>query len=529
MVVEPQLPATASPTQVKEVVQRLTDLKLCSDNHILSAFSSARLDTSKNTTRDTRSPFSGNQDRSLTKQNRKVPSVTSRHKSQVEARVCFLLEAFVLLSLLLCSGPFLLLSFPVMSGSGSSSNSRSGFGSSTRRRRTNGIIHHNDPNRFLDVVFNARSSSPSRGRSRSRTSTGTGTRSRPTSPIPIPNAVPRLRLRGVRRRVSFEEPGAPTAPSVFEYFSGSSSSSSSPSASPSPPSYRSTPSFDYRDFDFDYDFSDNDNEDVDDLAYPITGRPSGGREEERGRTTTARIQSRSRSRSRSREPQSQTNHRVTITHGVRHIYPYHHCNGNRTPPPVPTVPPPLPPLPPPPAFSGFQQEPVRDRIRWLPAPRHIPAPRNVPAPRQFPAPRLIIRQPHSSSLLRRPFQRVRFREPQPFDEDEEEEEGRDLRVTVRTRTRTATTNGTSNGRTGRRRHGDFDDDDEDERTTTVTTTTYYNVDEDTDRMPRAAWGVLFDADERPTERLREVLAALGRWVVSISPFFSLPTREMELL
>ncbi|KAJ4414058.1 hypothetical protein N0V85_003319 [Neurospora sp. IMI 360204] len=36
-------------------------------------------------------------------------------------------------------------------------------------------------------------------------------------------------------------------------------------------------------------------------------------------------------------------------------------------------------------------------------------------------------------------------------------------------------------------------------------------------MPRAAWGVLFDADEMPTERLREVLAALGRWVVREMP------------
>lgn len=90
-----------------------------------------------------------------------------------------------------------------------------------------------------------------------------------------------------------------------------------------------------------------------------------------------------------------------------------------------------------------------------------------------------------------------------------------LRVTVRTRT---ATNGT-NGQRRRRREFDAEEEDSTTVTTTATTTTsyqYHDVDEaDADEMPRAAWGVLFDADERPTERLREVLAALGRWVVSL--------------
>ncbi|KAK3954657.1 hypothetical protein QBC32DRAFT_254855 [Pseudoneurospora amorphoporcata] len=338
------------------------------------------------------------------------------------------------------------------------SNSGSGFG-----RRT--TIYHNDPNRFLDIV-NARS--PPRGGSRSRT--GSGSRAASPSPIPIPNVIPRLRLR-VGRRVSFEEPN-PHPPSAFEYFSSSSASSSSSSSSlflppsPSSSSHLSTA------FSFDND---------DDLAYTLATGPSGGREE-RGRI---RIRSRSRSRSRSRDPQ--TNHHVTIYHGVRHFYPNHNRNRTPSPPPVPA--------PPPPAFLGFRH-PV-GRVRYLPAPRH------VPAPRRFPAPRLLIRQARPPSPFR-PFQQVRFRDDERSEDGEVDDR---LRVTVRTRT-------TNNGQ-GRRNLGDFDDDEVD--STTTVTTSYQYHDADADEMPRAAWGVLFDADERPTERLREVLAALGRWVVREMP------------
>lgn len=101
---------------------------------------------------------------------------------------------------------------------------------------------------------------------------------------------------------------------------------------------------------------------------------------------------------------------------------------------------------------------------------------------------------------------------------------RRLRIAIRT----ITSNSNSNGllRAGRDFRGFDDDEDEDERTTTVTTTTAYqgvdadaDADADADEMPRAAWGVLFDAEERPTERLREVLVALGRWVVSFTFLF----------
>lgn len=90
----------------------------------------------------------------------------------------------------------------------------------------------------------------------------------------------------------------------------------------------------------------------------------------------------------------------------------------------------------------------------------------------------------------------------------------DRRLRIAIRTISSNSNGLRAGRDFR----GFDDDDEDDNTTTVTTSTAYQ-DIDADEMPRAAWGVLFDAEERPTERLREVLAALGRWVVSFT-FFS---------